>query len=123
MQSGASSIANKVGNALVPKSMEDLLGGSGSPSDLLGAIADNTGKGAGSAANIDDTLDMAEDELELLRKIAEKEVVNRFTTAEIKVNMTNNNNVNSKMDLDGIVTHLSTKLYEELGVVASGVHY
>ena len=123
MQSGASSIANKVGNALVPKSMEDLLGGSGSPTDLLGAIADNTGKGAGSAANIDDTLDMAEDELELLRKIAEKEVVNRFTTAEIKVNMTNNNNVNSKMDLDGIVTHLSTKLYEELGVVASGVHY
>lgn len=110
----------------VPESMEDLLGGyggSGSPNDLLGTIADNTGRGAGSAANIDDTLDLAEDELELLRKIAEKEVVNRFTTAEIKVDMTNHNNVSSNMDLDGIVTHLSTKLYEELGVVASGVHY
>lgn len=108
----------------VPSSVEDLLSGyGGSPSDLLGAIADNTGKGAGSTANIEDTLDLAEDELELLRKIAEKEVINRFTTAEINVNMTNNNNVNSGMDLDGIVTHLSNKLYEELGVVASGVHY
>ena len=113
----------------IPSSLEDLLGGyspSGGGSgigDKLGAIADNTGSSAGSASNIEDTLDLAEEELELLRKLAEQEVINRFTTAEIHVDMTNNNNVSSNMDLDGIVTHLSNKLYEELGVVASGVHY
>jgi hypothetical protein len=112
------------GNSNVPSSLEDLLGGyDGGTSDPLGTIADNTGKSAGSASNIEDTLDLAEEELELLRSIAEKEVINRFTTAEIKVNMTNNNTIKSGMDLDGIVTHLSNKLYEELGVVASGVHY
>lgn len=97
-------------------------GGSGA-SDALDNIAKNTGGSAGSLANIEDTLDLAEEELELLRKLAEQEVINRFTTAEIHVDMTNNNNINSSMDLDGIVTHLSSKLYEELGVVASGVHY
>lgn len=109
----------------IPKSLEDLIGGY-DPSgvkDALGNIADNTGSTAGSAGNIEDTLDLAEEELELLRKLAEQEVINRFTTAEIHVDMTNNNNVSSNMDLDGIVTHLSNKLYEELGVVASGVHY
>lgn len=107
----------------LPDSLEDLLGGSSGIPDKLGAIADNTGNSAGSAGNIEDTLDLAEEELELLRKLAEQEVINRFTTAEIHVDMTNNNNISSGMDLDGIVTHLSTKLYEELGVVASGVHY
>jgi hypothetical protein len=103
--------------------MEKLLGGWSPDSNVLGGIADNTGKTAGSTGNIEDTLDLAEEELELLRKLAEQEVINRFTTAEIHVDMTNNNNISSKMDLDGIVTHLSNKLYEELGVVANGVHY
>lgn len=107
----------------LPSSLEDLLGGHSPTGNKLGEIADNTGSSAGSAANIEDTLDLAEEELELLRKLAEQEVINRFTTAEIHVDMTNNNNVSSNMDLDGIVTHLSNKLYEELGVVASGVHY
>ncbi len=103
---------------------KDIFGNAnGGAGDTLGSIADNTGSAAGSAANIEDTLDLAEEELELLRKLAEQEVINRFTTAEIHVDMTNNNNISSKMDLDGIVTHLSNKLYEELGVVASGVHY
>ena len=108
----------------LPSSLEGLLGAGGYPfEDVLGAIKDNTGSSAGSAGNIEDTLDLAEEELELLRKLAEQEVINRFTTAEIHVDMTNHNNVSSNMDLDGIVTHLSNKLYEELGVVASGVHY
>lgn len=107
----------------LPESLEDLLNGSGGSGNPLGAIADNTGSTAGSAANIEDVLDLSEEQLELLHQLAEQEVVNHFTTAEIHVDMTNNNNINSSMDLDGIVTHLSNQLYEELGVVASGVHY
>lgn len=118
---------NGSGSDNLPTSLEDLLGGYGANGnglgDALGSIADNTGSTAGSTGNIEDTLDLAEEELEFLRKLAEQEVINRFTTAEIHVDMTNNNNISSGMDLDGIVTHLSNKLYEELGVVASGVHY
>ena len=45
-----------------------------------------------------------------------------FTTATIKIDMTNNNTVNGDSDLDGIVTKLSDKLYEELSIVADGVY-
>lgn len=118
----------------LPNSLKDLLngwnGGTGSIPGTIDDIADKVGKTSGSAgktadsvSNIEDTLNLAEEELELLRKLAEQEVINRFTTAEIHVDMTNNNKIDSSMDLDGIVTHLSNKLYEELGVVASGVHY
>ena len=118
----------------LPSSLKDLLNGwnagTGSIPGTIDDIADKVGKTSGSAgktadsvSNIEDTLNLAEEELELLRKLAEQEVINRFTTAEIHVDMTNNNKIDSSMDLDGIVTHLSNKLYEELGVVASGVHY
>lgn len=110
----------------LPDSLKDLLGGyasNGNLGDALKDLVSNTDATSGSVGNIEDTLDLAEEELELLRKLAEQEIINRFTTAEIRVDMTNNNNINSGLDLDGIVTHLSDKLYEELGVVASGVHY
>jgi len=60
--------------------------------------------------------------LKYLRDIAETEVVNRFTTAEIKVEMTNNNNVSSDMDLDGMVDYLATGVNEAMEKAAEGVH-
>lgn len=77
--------------------------------------AKNTGK-------ISDKMDVTDEDLKYLRDIAEREVINRFTTAEIKISMTNNNNINSQMDLDGIVTYLEDKVYEAMLIAAEGVH-
>ncbi|WP_199883737.1 hypothetical protein [Anaerosinus massiliensis] len=57
-----------------------------------------------------------------LRDVTEQEVINRFTTAEIKVEMTNHNTVNNEMDLDGIVNHLENKVDETMRMAAEGVH-
>ena len=84
--------------------------------DSLGNIEDDTGK-------ISDSMNIENDDLEYLRKLAEMEWRNEFTTAEIKVNMTNNNTVNEDMDLDGMVSYLSEVLREEMTNVAYGVHY
>lgn len=73
--------------------------------------------------DIKDSMDLSNDDLEYLRKIADMEWRNEFTTAEIRVDMTNNNTVSSERDLDGIVEYLSDVLRNEMTNVAYGVHY
>lgn len=74
-------------------------------------------------SDINDSMDLSNDDLEYLRKVADMEWRNEFTTAEIKVDMTNNNTVSSERDLDGIVEYLSDVLRNEMTNVAYGVHY
>lgn len=91
-------------------------------SDTLGGIATDTGNIANSTSGIADSLDITQEDLQYLRDLAEQEVINRFTTAEIKIDMTNNNNINSSTDIDGIVDALTTKVQEALVSTAEGVH-
>lgn len=71
---------------------------------------------------IANTMEITSEDLKYLRDIAEAEVVNRFTTAEIKVEMTNNNNISSDMDLDGVVDYLANGVNEAMEKAAEGVH-
>lgn len=91
-------------------------------SNLANKVAGNTGNTAGNTGAIKDTLSATEEDLKYLRDIAEREVINRFTTAEIKIDMTNHNNINSEADLDGIINSLSEGLYETMEMAAEGVH-
>ena len=90
------------------------LGGTGT-TPALDSIASDT-------SDISDSLDVTNEDLKYLRKIAQMEWKKEFTTASIKVDMTNNNSINNSGDIDGLVTKLSEKLYEELNAVASGVY-
>ena len=91
-------------------------------SDTLGGIAADTGNIANSTSGIADSLDITQEDLQYLRDLAEQEVINRFTTAEIKIDMTNNNNINSDTDIDGIVDALANRVQEALVSTAEGVH-
>lgn len=73
-------------------------------------------------AAIKDSMEITEEELKYLRDIAEQEVINRFTTAEIRIDAPINANIASNMDLDGVVNYLEEKLYETMQVAAEGVH-
>lgn len=81
--------------------------------DGIGNIDDNTGK-------IKDSLDITEEDLKYLRDIAEQEAINRFTTAEVTINQTNNNNVSSDTDLDGFITALDDAMGEAIDEVTNG---
>ena len=81
--------------------------------DGIGNIDDNTGK-------IKDSLDITEEDLKYLRDIAEQESINRFTTAEVTINQTNNNNVSSDTDLDGFITALDDAMGEAIDEVTNG---
>lgn len=76
---------------------------------------------AGNTAKMAKKMDASAEDLKYLRDIAERDVINRFTTAEVKVNMKNDNYINSEMDLDGVIDHFGEKLEETLESVAEGV--
>lgn len=84
--------------------------------DGVGSIDDNTGK-------IKDSLEVSEEELKYLRDIAEQEAINRFTTAEINVDMSGmQNTVNSGDDIDGFMTKLTDSVNEAVDNMTEGVH-
>lgn len=94
---------------------EDYTAQFGGMNDSLDTIAADTG-------GISDAMDITEEDLKYLRDIAEQEAVNRFTTAEIKIEQTNNNNISSDMDLDGVVSGLTDAVNEAVDIMTEGVH-
>lgn len=97
--------------------LKDYSGGNG-----LGDIGSGVDDIAGNTGDIADSMDITEEELKYLRDIAERETINRFTTAEIKIEQTNNNNISSDVDLDGLITNLTDAVGEAVSVAAKGVH-
>ena len=95
--------AEKMGVSTGPETTDPLGYGS-----TLDDIAGDTQSLAGST-------DKTTEELAYLRDIAEQEAINRFTTAEVKIDMTGmTNRIDSNLDIDGFVDALST--------AAEGVH-
>lgn len=77
---------------------------------------------SGNTGAMADAMDITKEELKYLRDIAEQEIINRFTTAEINIEQTNHNTIGGKMDLDGIVSGLTDVMYEAVDISAEGVH-
>lgn len=108
---GAGAVTGKdaVNNATNPA-----LRGSGGYGTALDKIADNTDK------LVDNT---AKDrELEVMRELGTREAVNRFTTAQIRVMQTNNNNMSKADDADSILAKLAKGLRDAMNVAAEGVY-
>lgn len=98
----------------------DLFGGKDWESTIGNAL-DGSGTGE-NIGDIADTIELTKEDLEYLRELAEMEAINRFTTAEIKVDMSNYNTISGENDLEGLVNKLSEKLEEEMHIVAEGVY-
>lgn len=90
--------------------------------NTLDGIYGNTGDTAGNTAAMSDALDITEEDLSYLRDIAEREAINRFTTAEIKVEQHNENHISKDADLDGIMDAWANDFAEKLEVSEEGVH-
>lgn len=83
---------------------------------LLSGIGDTT-KG------ISDSLDITEEDLKYMRDLAERETINRVTMTDIKIEMGGvTNHVNSEIDLDGMVNHLTEALETQIAISAEGIH-
>lgn len=122
-------VADKVGSAFnfdyEPGTLE------GYTQDAMGAgagftlddMAGDVGDIAGNTGSMADSLDVGEEELSYLRDIAERDAINRFTTAEVKIDMTGmTNRIDGSADLDGIITELTDGFTDALLTAAEGVH-
>lgn len=100
------------------------MGGLGDTSGFdLGDIAAYTGETADNTGKTADALAVTEEQLEYLRDIAERDAINRFTTAEIKIDMTGmTNRIDGSADLDGVISQLTEGFTEALVTAAEGVH-
>lgn len=90
--------------------------------NTLDGIYGNTGDTANNTAATADALDITEEDLAYLRDIAEREAINRFTTAEIKIEQHNENHIDKDTDLDGIMEAWAYDFAEKLEVSEEGVH-
>lgn len=92
--------------------------GVGNTFDDLYAAAEET---AANTAVCADNLNLAEEDIKYLRDIAEREAINRFTTAEIRVEQYNENRIEKDTDLDGLMDQWTAQFAERLAVSAEGV--
>ena len=98
----------------------DSIGAEQTALDSIGADTAGINDSAGSAAA---SLKETTEDLKYMRDLAEQEAINRFTTAEVKIDMTGmTNRIDSDMDLDGVLNTLTEGFAEALEVAAEGVH-
>lgn len=76
----------------------------------------------GDTAKIADSVELTEEDLAYLKDLAHMEWKKEFTTATIKVDMTNNNNVDKDFDLNSLAIGLRNLVEEEMFAVANGVY-
>lgn len=92
-----------------------------STNNTLDSINNSTAMVAANTAQMKDSLDVSSEDLSYLRDLAEMEAINRFTTAEIKVDMTNNNRIDSDRDIDSVMDQFALRLMGALNTVKEGV--
>lgn len=102
------SFNNTGDNSTIPNAME--------------GIYNNTGDTAGNTAKMADTMDALDEDLKYMRDAAEQEVINRFTLAELKVDVKNSNTLTKKTDFDDMGRALAMFTNEFLAVAAEGGH-
>ena len=85
----------------------------------IGDMADIANNVANIAHNTDRTAEITGENLKYWRDIAEREAINRFTTAEVNIDFGGiSNTVNSNMDLDSIVNYIAEGVEEAIQITA-----
>lgn len=124
-------IADKVDGlfSYEPGNMNDLMeryGGaypSGTDSFAMDGMGSDISDIAGNTGSMAKSLEVSGEELEYLRDIAERDAINRFTTAEVKIDLTGmTNKIEGTTDIDGVIRELTDGFTEALLTAAEGVH-
>lgn len=115
---GGGSFGGAVSNAGLP----DIASSAANAANAANQTAANTGKSADGIGKLSKTVDISNEQLQYMRDLAEQEVINRYTTAEVKINMNNNNTISKDVDVNSFIRRLGEGLREQMAIAAEGVH-
>ncbi len=97
--------------------------GFGGGGETIDDIAESGKSTAGNTGRIADSMDVLDEDLQYLREVAEREAIDKYTTASVTVQLGGiNNTINSDMDMDGFTTRLTEALYDGMMNAAQEVH-
>ncbi|SDA45735.1 tape measure domain-containing protein [Dialister histaminiformans] len=97
--------------------------GYGNMPDNIQDMADSGRKTADNTQKIADSVDTLDEDLKYLRDIAEREVINKYTTAQVTVEMGGvTNQISNETDIDGIVDSLTLGIQRGMENAAKEVH-
>lgn len=85
-------------------------------------VNDNLGNIAGDTGAIKDSMDITQEELKYMRDIAERDIIDKYTLAEVHIEQNNTNTINSGDDIDGFMTKLTDSVNEAVDNMTEGVH-
>ncbi|KOY81272.1 tape measure protein [Lysinibacillus macroides] len=112
--------ANTGNTDALMKSINDALAMGDGISDKLDTGNDDGKKTAGNTKKAADGIKMLNEDLKYLRDIAEREAINRYTTAEINIDARSENHINNEMDIDGIIDRFAEKAEAAAEMLAEG---
>jgi tape measure domain-containing protein len=96
---------------------------SGFGGEGAGDIGKNTKDTADNTGKVKEAMEITDEDIKYLRDIAEQEVINKYTTAEVKIEMGGiHNNVSSDTDIDGMVRYMNDSLFDAMNAGADKVH-
>lgn len=113
-------------DSLVPKvstSAMPNIGGAGAGAGTVGDIAKNGKATAANTGKMAQAMDFAGDDLRLLRELAERKAIDKYTTASVTIDLGGvTNQISNDMDIDGVVDKLTAGLRDGMVNAAQEVH-
>jgi hypothetical protein len=104
------------------KAMQDTLGLGADPA--MKALIDGQNKSNKLAEQtVKNTAPLTSDQFKYVKDIMVGRTIDRISDRNIRIEMVNNNNINSALDVDAIVNTLAQKLTKAMDSTAEGVHY
>lgn len=101
----------------IGKALKGALGSNPALNDIakgIGDIAKDTG-------NISGKLNVSDEEMNYVRKLAQRETINKYTRSNVNLHMTNNNNIRNGMDVNEVSRAIARQIQNEISCSAEGI--
>lgn len=99
------------------KALKGALGSNPALNDIAKSINDI----AKDTGNISGKLNVSDEEMNYVRKLAQRETINKYTRSNVNLHMTNNNNIRNGMDVNEVSRAIARQIQNEISCSAEGI--